>query len=72
MATPDCCSLLLPQEKRGYVEETRQQQQGALLQVVRCFVGTLSGGQGTAGEAMDTGGCGGGPGAGAGGGKRPE
>ncbi|KAL4428043.1 hypothetical protein ABPG75_002132 [Micractinium tetrahymenae] len=41
-------------EKRAYVEETRQQQQDALLQVVRCFVSTLSAGQGTAGEAMDT------------------
>lgn len=53
------------------MEETRQQQQDALLQVVRCFVGALSGGRGTAGEAMDAGGRWGGGRGGAGGHRAP-
>ena len=37
--------------------ETQEQQQGAFLQVMRCFVQVLSSGHGTAvGDAMDTGG----------------
>ena len=52
-----CCRLHSLQEKRGYVVETREQQQGAFLHVMRCFVQVLSSGHGTAvGDAMDTGG----------------
>jgi hypothetical protein len=42
------------------VVETREQQEGAILQVVRCFVDVLSAGTRTAeGDAMQTGGrCG--------------
>ena len=57
--------LPLPQEKRAYVVETEAQQQGAFLQVMRCFVQVLSSGHGTAvGDAMDTGGGVGGGGVG--------
>lgn len=46
-----------PQEKRGYVLETRGQQEAAFLQVLRCFVQVLAAGQGTdVGDAMHTGG----------------
>lgn len=44
------------QEKRAYVAETREQQECAFLQVMRCFVSVLSLGHGSAmGNAMDTG-----------------
>ena len=51
-----CCACV--QEKRSYVLETLEQQQSAILQVVRCFVQALTAAGGeaeAAGEAMDTG-----------------
>ena len=59
---PSSPALDLPQEKRSYLAEAEEQQQGAALLVLRRFVDVLAAGHGTAeGDAMDAGAAGDGP-----------